>query len=184
MKEDGGGLSAELKRGIRSVPDFPKKGIMFRDLTTLWKDPVLMKKAMDAIYEHYKDKRVDAVVGIEARGFVFGALLAEKFDVGFVAARKLGKLPAAKVTQKYKLEYSEDGLEMHKDSLARGERVLIVDDLIATAGTARAVVTMVEMLGGVVVGLAFIAELTFLHGRDKLKGYDVFSLVTYDSEAQ
>jgi adenine phosphoribosyltransferase len=171
-----------IRQSIRRVPDFPKKGIVFRDITTLWKDQTLLGMTIEIIYEHYKDKRVDKVLGVEARGFVFGALLAERFGVGFIPARKLGKLPSERITEKYQLEYSVDGLEMHKDSVSPGERVLVVDDLMATAGTATAVVKMVEALGGVVVGLAFVVELTFLKGREKLGKYDVFSIVKFASE--
>ncbi len=179
-----GDLSAELKQSIRRIPDFPSKGIVFRDITTLWKNPVLMERAVDAIYEHFRDQNVDVILGIEARGFVFGALLAERFRVGFVPARKIGKLPFEKITETYQLEYRTDGLELHRDAFGRGARVLIVDDLMATAGTALATARLVEALGGVIVGLAFVVELTFLHGREKLKSYDVFSLVKYDSEAE
>jgi adenine phosphoribosyltransferase len=178
------GLAPRLKRSIRRIPDFPKKGIVFRDITTLWKDPELTTLAVDALYEHFRDTRADVILGIEARGFVFGALLAERFGVGFVPARKPGKLPGDKVTESYQLEYKEDGLELHKDAFGRGDRVLIVDDLLATAGTALAAVKLVEKLGGVIVGLAFVVELTFLGGRDKLKDRDVFSLVTYETEAE
>ncbi|MDA4114416.1 MAG: adenine phosphoribosyltransferase [Thaumarchaeota archaeon] len=177
-----GDLASAMRRSIRRIPDFPKKGIVFRDITTLWKDPALVRKTVDAIYEHYRDRRVDKVLGIEARGFVFGALLAERFGVGFIPARKMGKLPAERVMEEYQLEYRVDGLEMHKDSVQPGDHVLIIDDLIATAGTALAVTKMVERLGGKVVGLAFVVELTFLHGREKLGPYDIFSLVRYASE--
>lgn len=173
-----------IRQSIRRVPDFPKKGIVFRDITTLWKDPTLLRMTVDAIYEHYKDRRVDKVLGVEARGFVFGALLAERFGVGFVPARKLGKLPSERITERYQLEYSVDGLEMHKDSVSPGDNVLVVDDLMATAGTATAVTRMVESLGGVVVGLAFVVELTFLNGREKLNKYDIFSIVKFASEAE
>ena len=178
------GLAVQLKRAIRRVPDFPTKGIVFRDLTTLWKDPGLMELAVDALYERYRGRKVDAIVGIEARGFVFGALLAERFRVGFVPVRKLGKLPSDKVTEMYQLEYRTDGLELHRDAISKGDRVLIVDDLMATAGTAMAAIKMVETLGGIVIGLAFVVELSFLHGREKLANYEVFSLVRYESEAE
>jgi adenine phosphoribosyltransferase len=177
------GVALQLKRAIRRVPDFPTKGIMFIDITTLWKDPRLMRMAVDALFEHFREKGVDVILGIEARGFVFGALLAERFGVGFVPARKLGKLPGEHVTEMYQLEYRTDGLELHKDAIRKGDRVLIVDDLMATAGTALAAAKMVETLEGVVVGLAFVVELSFLHGRERLKNFDVFSLVTYESEA-
>ncbi|MDA4132445.1 MAG: adenine phosphoribosyltransferase [Thaumarchaeota archaeon] len=175
-------VSEQLRHAIRRIPDFPKKGIVFRDITTLWKDQTLIKMAVDEIYGHYKDRKVDKVLGVEARGFVFGALLAERFGVGFIPARKLGKLPSDKITERYQLEYNVDGLEMHRDSVSPGDNVLIVDDLMATAGTAIAVVKMVEALGGKVVGLAFVVELTFLHGREKLGKRDVFSIVQYASE--
>jgi len=177
-------LALQLKQAIRRVPDFPTKGIMFIDITTLWKDPRLMRMAVDALFEHFRDRRVDVVLGIEARGFVFGALLAERFGVGFVPARKLGKLPGEHVTEMYQLEYRTDGLELHKDAIDKGDSVLIVDDLMATAGTALAAAKMVATLGGAVVGLAFVVELNFLHGREKLKDFDVFSLVNYESGAE
>jgi adenine phosphoribosyltransferase len=180
MEDD---LALRLKGVIRRIPDFPSKGIMFIDITTLWKDPRLMRMAVDALFERFSDRRVDVILGIEARGFVFGALLAERFSVGFVPARKMGKLPGEHLTEMYKLEYRTDGLELHKDAIHKGDRVLIVDDLMATAGTALAASKMVETLGGVVVGFAFVVELSFLHGREKLKNFDVFSLVTYESEA-
>jgi adenine phosphoribosyltransferase len=177
-------VSEQLRHAIRRIPDFPRKGIVFRDITTLWKDQSLLRMSVDAIYEHYKDQKVDKVLGIEARGFVFGALLAERFGVGFIPARKLGKLPCDKITETYQLEYRTDGLEMHKDSVIPGDRVLVVDDLMATAGTALAVVRMVEALGGRIVGLAFVVELSFLGGREKLAKYDIFSLVKYASEEE
>ncbi len=177
-------VSDRVRRAIRRIPDFPKKGIVFRDITTLWKDQALLKLTVDAIYQHYGAKRVDKVLGIEARGFVFGALLAERFDVGFIPARKLGKLPFDKITEQYQLEYRIDGLEMHRDSVSPGEHVLVVDDLMATAGTALAVVKMVEALGGTVVGITFVVELSFLHGREKLSKYDVFSIVKYATEEE
>ncbi len=175
-------LALRMKNSIRRVPDFPKKGIVFRDITTLWKDEPLLVKSVEEIHDHFKDRRVDKVLGIEARGFVFGALLAERFGVGFIPARKLGKLPAERITEEYQLEYRMDGLEMHKDSVQSGEHVLIVDDLMATAGTALAATRLVERMGGTVVGLAFVVELVFLHGREKLGRYEVFSLVQYASE--
>ena len=179
MEDDA---SQRLRHAIRRIPDFPKKGIVFRDITTLWKDQALLRMAVDVIYGHYKDKKVDKVLGVEARGFVFGALLAERFGVGFIPARKLGKLPFEKIAEKYQLEYSVDGLEMHRDSVNPGDKILVVDDLMATAGTAMAVVKMVEALGGTIVGLAFVVELSFLGGREKLGKYDIFSIVDYASE--
>ena len=177
-------LSEQLRRAIRRIPDFPKKGIVFRDITTLWKDQSLLRMTVDAMYEHYKDRKVDKVLGVEARGFVFGALLAERFNVGFIPARKLGRLPYDKIREEYQLEYRTDGLEMHRDSVDPGDSVLIVDDLMATAGTALAVSRMVEALGGRVVGLAFVVELSFLGGREKLSKYDIFSIVKYASEEE
>ena len=175
-------VSQELKSAIRNIPDYPKKGIIFRDLTTRWKNAKLLKLSTDSLSEQYKGKRIDKVVGIEARGFIVGAPLAEKLGVGFVLARKTGKLPSKKLTLDYELEYGKQGLEIHQDGIAKSERVLIVDDLLATGGTSLAARTLVEKLGGVVVGFAYIVELAFLHGRSKLSGYEVYSLVKYDSE--
>lgn len=177
-------LSEDLRHAIRRIPDFPRKGIVFRDITTLWKDQDLLRRSVDAIYAHYKDRKVDKVLGIEARGFVFGALLAERFGVGFIPARKLGKLPADKITEEYQLEYRLDGLELHKDAVTPGDHILVVDDLMATGGTAVAVVKMVENLGGTVAGIAFVVELAFLHGREKFAKYDVLSLVQYATEEE
>jgi len=175
-------LDEELKAAIRSVPDYPKKGVVFRDLTTLWKNGPLTKKTIDALHEHFAGKKLDAVVGIEARGFIVGAPLADRLDIGFVPARKAGKLPFRKMGKSYDLEYGSQGLEIHLDAISGGERVVIVDDLLATGGTASAARGLVEQLGGVVAGFAFVAELTFLKGRDKLSGPEVFSLVKYDAE--
>ncbi len=175
-------LSQELKAAIRNVPDYPKKGIIFRDLTTLWKNPKLLKSSTDSLYERYQGYRIDKVVGIEARGFIVGAPLAEKLGVGFVPARKTGKLPSKKLKVDYQLEYGKQGLEIHEDGIAKGERVLIVDDLLATGGTSIAAGTLVEKLGGVVVGFAFIVELAFLNARRRLSDYEVYSLVKYNSE--
>lgn len=176
-------LEEEVGRAIRNVSDYPKKGFVgFKDLTTLWKDGPLSKKAVDALYEYAKGKRPDKVVGIEARGFIVGAPLAHSLGVGFVPARKPGKLPSGKVSIEYKLEYGQDGLEIHTDAISKGERVLIVDDLLATGGTSNAARVLVEKMGGKVVGFAFVVELTYLKGREKLVGYDVYSLVKYDTE--
>jgi adenine phosphoribosyltransferase len=177
-------LAAELKKSIRRIPDWPKKGVVFRDVTTLWKDARLFKASIDIFYRHYRKQKIDKILGIEARGFVVGAPLAEKLGVGFVPARKPGKLPCETVTERYTLEYNTEGLQVHKDAIKKGERVLVVDDLIATSGTASAAAKLVESLGGVVVGFAFLIELSFLHGREKLKGYDIFSIVTYNSEVE
>jgi adenine phosphoribosyltransferase len=175
---------AEFKAAIRRIPNFPKKGIIFRDITTLWKDGRLLRRSTDVLYERYKNKRIDAVLGIEARGFVVGAPLAERLGVGFIPLRKLGKLPGEKISESYDLEYGTATLEMHRDAVEKGERILIVDDLIATGGTALAAAKLVEVLRGVVVGFAFVVELSFLKGHDALKGYDVFSIVKYSSEEE
>jgi len=175
-------VEREFKAAIRRIPNFPKKGIIFRDITTLWRDGRLLKKSTDVLYERYKSKRINAVLGIEARGFVVGAPLAERLGVGFIPLRKLGKLPGEKVSESYDLEYGTATLEIHRDAIEKGERVLIVDDLIATGGTALAAAKLVEVLRGKVVGFAFLVELSALKGRDALKGYDVFSIVRYASE--
>ncbi len=177
-------FSEQVKRSIRSVPDWPKKGVVFRDLTTLWKDGRMLRRTTDAFHRRYRGRRIDKVMGIEARGFIVGAPLAERLGVGFVPARKVGKLPFEKVAMTYDLEYSKAGIEVHSDAIKKGERILIVDDLVATAGTAVAAAELVERLGGEVVGLAFVVELTFLKGREKLKKFDVFSLAKYASESE
>ncbi|MGH9466865.1 MAG: adenine phosphoribosyltransferase [Terriglobales bacterium] len=169
-----------LKRYIREVPDFPKPGILFYDITTLLKQAAPFARLVNTLAEHYADRKIDLVAGIEARGFIFGPALAYRLGTGFVPIRKPGKLPAEVASVEYSLEYGSDRIEVHRDAIAAGERVLIVDDLIATGGTAAASAQLVEQLGGVVAGLAFIVELTFLHGRDKLGRYDVLSLLRYD----
>lgn len=169
-----------LKKLIREVPDFPKPGILFYDITTLLKDKDGLRGVIDALCNHYKDAKVDVVLGIEARGFIFAPALAYALRAGFVPVRKPKKLPAETLRVTYDLEYGTDSLEMHKDAVAPGNRVLIVDDLLATGGTAAAVARLVEQAGGQVVGLGFAVELTFLNGRGKLPGYDVFSLMQYD----
>jgi len=171
----------ELKKLIREVPDFPKPGILFYDITTLLKDGAGLQTLSDRFAERYAEERPDVVVGIEARGFTFGPLLATRLRTGFVPVRKPGKLPADTVEVSYDLEYGRDTLQVHRDAVEPGQRVLIVDDLLATGGTAAATCKLVEKLGGQVIGLAFVIELTFLNGRDKLPGYDVFSLLEYDS---
>lgn len=170
----------ELKTLIREIPDFPKPGILFYDITTLLKDRCGLKGAIEGLRGHYGGTPVDLVLGIEARGFIFAPALAYALGAGFVPVRKPRKLPAECLQVSYDLEYGTDCLEMHKDAIRPGERVLIVDDLLATGGTAQAVGKLVEQAGGAVVGMAFLVELTFLHGRDKLNGYDVFSLLQYD----
>ncbi|HEX9733227.1 MAG TPA: adenine phosphoribosyltransferase [Thermoanaerobaculia bacterium] len=171
----------ELKRYIREIPDHPKPGILFYDITTLLKEPRALRRLLDAFSERYHEAEIDKVVGIESRGFVFGAHLAYRLDAGFVPVRKGGKLPAATHGESYELEYGTDRLEIHRDAVAAGERVLVVDDLIATGGTARATARLVEACGGRVAGLGFVIELTFLEGRKRLADYDVTSLLSYDS---
>lgn len=172
----------DLKAHIRNIKDFPKQGIMFRDITTLLKNPEAMKYTSEKLLEFAKGLKVDKVVGIESRGFIFGSILSEKLNAGFVPVRKPGKLPAEKEKATYQLEYGTDTLEIHKDAIKPGDNVLIHDDLLATGGTMEAVCKMIEKLGGNVVQISFIIELTFLNGRDKLKNYDVKSIVQYDSK--
>ena len=169
-----------LKELIREVPDFPKAGILFYDITTLLKDPKGLRGTIDALGSHYSGVKVDTVIGIESRGFIFAPALAYALGAGFVPVRKPKKLPAAISSISYDLEYGSDTLEVHRDAIGEGCRVLIVDDLLATGGTARAVTQLVEGLGGTVAGLGFVVELAFLNGREKLGGYDVFSLLQYD----
>ncbi|HTS36160.1 MAG TPA: adenine phosphoribosyltransferase [Candidatus Solibacter sp.] len=172
--------SDQLKKLIREVPDFPKKGILFYDITTLLKDKTGFATIIDKLSEHYIPKKVDVVLGMEARGFIFAPALAYRLNAGFVPVRKPGKLPAEVVRFDYALEYGTNTLEMHKDAIQKGQSVLIVDDLLATGGTADATAKLVEKLGGRVAGLGFVVELDFLKGRNKLKGYDVMSLLHYD----
>lgn len=169
-----------LKALIREVPDFPKPGILFYDITTLLKDPLGLRGVIDGLKDHYKDAGVDLVIGIEARGFIFAPALAYALGAGFVPVRKPKKLPGERVSVTYDLEYGTDTLEVHTDAINHGHRVLIVDDLLATGGTACATARLVEQSGGKVAGFGFVVELTFLHGRKKLDGYDIFSLMQYD----
>jgi adenine phosphoribosyltransferase len=169
-----------LKQLIREVPDFPKPGILFYDITTLLKDKEGLKGTIDALKSQYQGAPVDVVIGVEARGFIFAPALAYALGAGFVPVRKPKKLPSECARISYDLEYGSDTLEVHRDAIPAGSRVLIVDDLLATGGTARAVTQLVEQLGGTVAGLAFVVELTFLGGREKLGGYNVFSLLQYD----
>ncbi|PYX84495.1 MAG: adenine phosphoribosyltransferase [Acidobacteria bacterium] len=162
-----------LKKLIREVPDFPKKGILFYDITTLLKDKLGFATLIDALSEHYLEKEIDLVLGMEARGFIFGPALAYRLNAGFVPVRKPGKLPAATTRVDYDLEYGSNALEIHKDAIRKGQRVIIVDDLLATGGTAAATVNLARQLGGDVCGLGFVVELDFLNGRDKLQGSDV-----------
>jgi adenine phosphoribosyltransferase len=175
-------MSEDLKQYIRNVKDFPKKGIVFRDITTLLKNPAALKKTSTLLFEFAKNKSITKVVGIESRGFMFGITLAENLDVGFVPCRKPGKLPAETEKLTYTLEYGEDALEIHKDAIQKGDKILLHDDLLATGGTAQAACKLIEKLGGQVVLASFVIELSFLKGRTKLKDYDVRALVDYDSE--
>ncbi len=169
-----------LKKLIREVPDFPKKGILFYDITTLLKDKLGFATLIDALSENYIGKDIDLVLGMEARGFIFGPALAYRLNAGFVPVRKPGKLPAETAKVSYDLEYGSNSLEVHKDAIQKGQRVLIVDDLLATGGTAAATAQLALGLGAQIAGLAFVVELDFLNGREKLANYDVFSLLHYD----
>lgn len=175
-----GKLEADVKRAIRTIPDYPKKGIPFKDLTTLWKNGKLTRRVMDAMERKWQGAKIDKIVGIEARGFIVGAPLADRLGIGFVPARKVGKLPSSKVNVQYELEYGKQSLEMHTDSISKGDRILVVDDLLATGGTSRAARMLVERMGGKVVGFAFVTELRSLKGRRKLTGYEVYSIAKYD----
>lgn len=172
---------SNLKNLIREVPDFPKAGINFYDITTLLKDPEGLHETVNALAAEFEDTKVDTVIGVEARGFIFAPALAYHLGAGFVPVRKPRKLPAECASISYDLEYGQDTLEIHRDAIGEGHRVLIADDLLATGGTARAVVDLVEGLGGQVLGLVFVVELEFLPGREKLTGYDVRSLIKYQS---
>lgn len=169
----------DLKALIREVPDFPKPGILFYDITTLLKDKAGLHAVIDQLQSHYSSSGVDLVLGIEARGFIFAPALAYALDTGFVPVRKPKKLPAPCERVEYELEYGTDILEIHKDAIQPGQRVLVIDDVLATGGTAKGVTRLIENLGGKVAGLGFVLELDFLHGRNKLNGYDVYSLLHY-----
>ena len=168
-----------LKRYIREIPDWPKPGILFYDITTLVKDPAGLHHAVDTLANHYVGRLIDRVVGIEARGFIFAPMVAYRLNAGFVPVRKPKKLPAEVARATYNLEYGQDSLEVHRDAISPGQEVLIIDDLLATGGTAAAVAGMVEFLGGHLAGLGFLVELVALKGRDKLRGYDVYSVLKY-----
>ncbi|MCE5250008.1 adenine phosphoribosyltransferase [bacterium] len=168
-----------LKSSLREVPDFPKPGINFIDITTLLKNPQAFAETVKLLVRSVHGSDINAVVGIEARGFIFGGAVAKELGVGFIPIRKPGKLPAATIHESYELEYGTDSIEMHADALAKGDRVLLLDDLLATGGTMKAAASLIEKVGAEVVKIAFVVELTFLNGRDKLAGYDVISLVTY-----
>jgi adenine phosphoribosyltransferase len=169
-----------LKQLIREVPDFPKPGILFYDITTLLRDKRGFATLIDTLSEHYLEKDIDLVLGMEARGFIFGPAVAYRLNAGFVPLRKPGKLPAATAKYDYALEYGTNTLEIHKDAIQKGQRVIIVDDLLATGGTAEATTKLAASLGADIAGLGFVVELDFLKGRDKLEGYDVYSLLHYD----
>ena len=175
-------MPADLKKYIRSIRDFPIKGIMFRDITTLLKDPDAVKETLNQLLAFSKEQKINKVIGIESRGFIFGAMLANELKAGFVPVRKPGKLPAEKESQTYQLEYGLDKIEIHKDAISNRDRVLIHDDLLATGGTAEAACKLVEKLGGKVVQISFLIELAFLNGREKLRSYKVDSLISYEDE--
>ncbi|MCX5706699.1 MAG: adenine phosphoribosyltransferase [Candidatus Omnitrophica bacterium] len=171
-----------LRKHIRNIPDFPKPGILFRDITTLVKHKDAFRVAIDKIANKYKGKKIDKVVGVEARGFIFGAAVAYKINAGFIPVRKKGKLPFATKSVSYELEYGRDTLEIHRDAIEPGERILIVDDLLATGGTVKAVTDLVRQCSGKIQAIAFLVELVDLKGREKLKGYPVFSLIKFQGE--
>jgi len=175
-------IDMELKSLIRDVPDFPKKGIIFKDITTLFKDPNGLSIASGKLCNFAENKNITKIAGIESRGFILGGILAEKLHAGFIPIRKPGKLPAEKISENYALEYGTDSIEIHKDAIQKGDRVLLHDDLLATGGTMEAACKLVEKLGGEVVQISFLIELNFLKGRDKLKRYDVRSIIQYESE--
>jgi adenine phosphoribosyltransferase len=171
---------ATLRSKIRDIKDFPSEGILFKDITTLLKDGPAWRFAVDSLASRYQADRVDVVVGVESRGFIFGGAIAHQLRAGFVPVRKIGKLPGKTIEVEYELEYGRDALAMHEDAIAPGQRVLAVDDLLATGGTMSATLRLIEQLGGRVVGVAFMIELAFLGGREKLKNYPLHSLIVYD----
>ena len=172
----------DLREKIRDVPDFPKSGIIFKDITTLIKDANAFQKAIDDMATLFQPEEIDKVLGIESRGFIFASALAYKWNKGVILVRKPGKLPAEKITEEYKLEYGTDSVEIHVDAINPGEKILIIDDLLATGGTVEATVRLVERLKGVVAGIGFLIELSFLNGRSRLKDYIISSLITYKNE--
>ena len=173
---------SDLNSHIRTVPDFPKPGIGFKDITTLLKNGKALRQSVDELAEKFTGKKIDKIVGIESRGFIFGTAIAYKWNIGFIPVRKAGKLPAETISQEYELEYGTDKIEIHKDAISPADKILIVDDLLATGGTAAATVELVKELGGDIQGIGFLIELTFLNGRQKLGDYEVVSLIEYDSE--
>ena len=172
----------DIKSKIRTIPDFPKPGIMFKDITTLLQDAHAFRHVVREMLHHFDGKKINKVASAESRGFIFGSILAYELHAGFVPLRKPGKLPYKSIRQEFQTEYSTDAFEIHEDAIKPGDNVLIVDDLLATGGTSKAAVYLVEKLGGKIIGLCFLIELSFLNGRDKLKGYDILSLVKYDKE--
>lgn len=168
-----------LKKYIRDVPDFPKKGIIFKDITTLLKEGEAFAHVIDILYKRYKNAKIDKIIAVESRGFIFGGALAYKLGVGFVPVRKRGKLPSKTHSVTYDLEYGTDTLEIHCDAIKKGDRVLLLDDLLATGGTAKAVSELIEKMGGEIVEIAFLIELTFLDGRGKLKNHNIFTMIRY-----
>ena len=172
----------DLKSKIRTVPHWPIEGVMFRDITTLLQDGEAFKQACDELYGRYKDTKIDVVVGLEARGFIFGSVLAYKLGVGFVPIRKPGKLPSKTISAEFEKEYGKDKMEIHEDAIKKGDKVLIVDDLIATGGTISAAAQLVEKLGGEIVECAFVIDLPDLKGKNKIKGYKIFTMMEFEGE--
>ena len=172
----------DLKSKIRTVPHWPIEGVMFRDITTLLQDGEAFKHSIDELYNRYKDEKIDVVVGLEARGFIFGSVLAYKLGVGFVPIRKPGKLPARTISAEFEKEYGKDKMEIHEDAIKKGDKVLVVDDLIATGGTCSAAAQLVEKLGGEIVECAFVIDLPDLKGKDKIKGYKIFTMMEFEGE--
>jgi adenine phosphoribosyltransferase len=168
-----------LKDKIRDIADFPQKGILFRDITTLIKDPAAFKYVIDELTKRYADEKIDIVAAVESRGYVFGAPLAYNLGAGFVTIRKPGKLPCETYSQEYELEYGKNTIEIHKDAVKKGQRVLLIDDLIATGGSSKAAAKLIELEGGKIIEIAFIIELNFLNGREALKDYPVYSMIQY-----
>ena len=171
-----------IKASIRDIPNYPKPGIVFKDITTLLKDKTAFRMAQEALLDHFRGRSIDLVAAIEARGFIFGGAVAQALGTGFIPLRKPGKLPAASLSESYALEYGEDQIHMHADAVLRGQRVLLIDDLLATGGTLAAAVKLVEKAHGEVAGIGVVIELAFLEGRHRLRDYDVYAVVAYDSE--
>jgi adenine phosphoribosyltransferase len=173
---------SDIKKAIRTVPDWPAKGVMFRDITTLLQEPAAFKKVIDCFHDRYKTMNLDAILGIDARGLIFGAPLAYLLGIPFIPVRKKGKLPYKTVSQSYALEYGQDSIEVHEDAIRKGDRVVIIDDLIATGGTIKAAIDLAEKLGGEVVECAFVIDLPDLKGKEKIKEYSIFTLVEFEGE--